>query len=1003
MRTEVMIQKTLVLIFLIFLVCGVSDLSWSQPRLELPVGGVRGVDWAICQYVDLDPQKNQVRDYRDGRLTYDGHRGVDFCVPNFRWMDKGFQILAAAAGQVTATYDRSYDRTLLTDFDFRSCRLWNYVMVTHSDGSSALYGHLKTGSVVVSVGQKVSPGQVLGVIGSSGCSLSPHLHFELRSANGKIVDPFLEKLWIDPPPYEAPVRLMDYNVTDREISGRKDVLDPAPNATSISVESTLGIGIIIADSSRGDVVRLTLHGGDNRLESSVSKTFDRPSAWTWRYWNFPVKGNPGTWRIKIYLNDILAASHDISVGTTALPPAAVLSLSKVSGDNQSGTPGTRLPSPFVVKVTDSKGQGVSGKQVTFSVNAGDGRLSTTSAPTDSNGLAETYLALGNSTRTNRVTASVTGVPSLTFIATAEIAPAPPALLMITDESEQKGIPNRQLTAPLAVQVLDDDGNGVADVRVSFRVTAGQGRLTARSSGRTVVVSTNSQGFAQVTFTPTRAGTLTVQASVVGLNPVVFTVNAGLPPAKLVQISGGNQHGTPNTRLAKPFVVEVQNKKGEFIEGIVVTFRVTAGGGRLSATRTTTSANGRAQTFLILGKARTVNKVQASVSGVDIPVTFSASIEPKVLIAEETRPLMYWIDTATGTIHRLIGAKVESLLPRVQNATSLIVDATAGKLYWTEKTSNHTGKIRTANLDGSNVQLVRRLTSVPLHITLDPVAGKLYLINSWRKIQRLNVDGSAFQPNLITGLQAPRGFAVDPAGGKVYWIAQTSKRTGKIQTANLDGSDVQLVKDLTSVPQGIAIDTKSSKLYITNAWGKVQRMNPDGQNYQSNLITGLKSPMGVTVDSVGRKVYWMERGSLRRAGLSGKNIEDVVTNLGPIANLVLGTVPVDMGGLAAPTAVALVSGKTALLANYPNPFNPETWIPYQLSEPADVTLTIYTVNGHVVRQLTLGLQPAGMYQSRSRAAYWDGRNAFGEPVASGPYFYALTAGDFTATRKMLILK
>ncbi len=102
-------------------------------------------------------------------------------------------------------------------------------------------------------------------------------------------------------------------------------------------------------------------------------------------------------------------------------------------------------------------------------------------------------------------------------------------------------------------------------------------------------------------------------------------------------------------------------------------------------------------------------------------------------------------------------------------------------------------------------------------------------------------------------------------------------------------------------------------------------------------------------------------------------------------------------------VALIPKEAVLLPNYPNPFNPETWIPYQLSKSADVTLHIYAINGTLVRTLTLGHQPAGMYQNRSRAAYWDGRNAFGEPVASGVYFYTLTAGDFTATRKMLIRK
>ena len=96
-------------------------------------------------------------------------------------------------------------------------------------------------------------------------------------------------------------------------------------------------------------------------------------------------------------------------------------------------------------------------------------------------------------------------------------------------------------------------------------------------------------------------------------------------------------------------------------------------------------------------------------------------------------------------------------------------------------------------------------------------------------------------------------------------------------------------------------------------------------------------------------------------------------------------------------------ETALLPNYPNPFNPETWIPYQLAEAADVTMTLYAADGRLVRTLALGHQSAGLYHSRTRAAYWDGRNEFGEPVASGVYFYTLTAGDFTATRKMLIRK
>ena len=112
-------------------------------------------------------------------------------------------------------------------------------------------------------------------------------------------------------------------------------------------------------------------------------------------------------------------------------------------------------------------------------------------------------------------------------------------------------------------------------------------------------------------------------------------------------------------------------------------------------------------------------------------------------------------------------------------------------------------------------------------------------------------------------------------------------------------------------------------------------------------------------------------------------------------------PEQAGG--APSAQFPQSHVTALLANYPNPFNPETWIPYRLAKASEVVVEIFASNGQVVRRLQLGHQPAGIYQSRSRAAYWDGKNEYGEPVASGVYFYTLTAGEFTATRRMVILK
>ena len=615
--------------------------------------------------------------------------------------------------------------------------------------------------------------------------------------------------------------------------------------------------------------------------------------------------------------------------------------------------------------------------------------------------------------------------------------------------------------------------------------------------------------------------------------------------------------------------------------------------------------------------------------VDIEIPPPSSV---VHLESAQRPPMYWVGATTGTLHRLVGDAVEALVPNVKNATSLAVDIAGGKLYWAEKTSDRTGRIRRANLDGTGVQLVKDLTSVPYGIVLDAADGKIYLTNAWGKVQRLNVNGSNFQPNLITGLDSPRGLALDVSGGKVYWI----EMSGRIRRADLDGSDMQdvatgleapmnlVVFDGTvywtektgenqgeirfvnlngtpkvvtrntfpqSFPVGIALDTVERKLYWTTSNGKIGRSNLDGGDSQPDVVTSLGalgalvvsvdptlvvetkevpttdavlsiSPSPITSPAIRERLtlnlnisageavagyqatvsfdttafrfvsgvngdflpvgaFFVQpkvEGNLVKlsaASLAGEsngdgtlatltfevvavkastltlsdallsnsegessrpqvegaeitespqirgdvngdgtvNIQDLVltaSNLGKtgqnaadvngdgsvnIQDLVL--VAGALGTSAAapslhPQAlemltateikqwlsaaqhldltdttsqrgilflqqllIALIPKETALLANYPNPFNPETWIPYQLAKDADVTLTIYAVNGHVVRMLPLGHQRAGMYQNRSRAAYWDGRNAFGEPVASGIYFYHIQAGAFSA--------
>ena len=388
--------------------------------------------------------------------------------------------------------------------------------------------------------------------------------------------------------------------------------------------------------------------------------------------------------------------------------------------------------------------------------------------------------------------------------------------------------------------------------------------------------------------------------------------------------------------------------------------------------------------------------------------------------------MYWTDSGTDKIQRanLDGSNIEDIVTQgLEIPGDIALDVVGGKMYWTDA---HTDKIQRANLDGSNIEdLVTRRLNGPDGIALDVVGGKMYWTDAHTgKIQRANLDGSNIEDLVTQGLRRPSGIALDVVGGKMYWTDYYG--TGKIQRANLDGSNVEgLVTQGLRGPSGIALGVLPSVGAPPDTPAPVTRkedVNGDGVvDVQDLAQVGLQY------------------------GKTGTNTADVngdeVVN---VDDFILVAAAVDAAAAAAPAARAQVHShftkaqlqawltearasrnpshtyqrgiavleqllalvapeETALLANYPNPFNPETWIPYQLSKPADVSLTIYDIQGRVVRALDLGHQRAGTYHSRTRAAYWDGRNAVGEPVASGVYFYTLSAGNFTATRKMLIRK
>ena len=291
------------------------------------------------------------------------------------------------------------------------------------------------------------------------------------------------------------------------------------------------------------------------------------------------------------------------------------------------------------------------------------------------------------------------------------------------------------------------------------------------------------------------------------------------------------------------------------------------------------ASDRSLTFSVAADALTNYKGTALTA--EIPVTASRG---------ESLLTIFWTDSSPGKIRRanLDGSNIEDLVTlqrRNNSPEGIALDVAGGKMYWTVSHFHSGSKIQRANLDGSNVEdLVTQGLRYPEGIALDVAGGKMYWTDSSPgKIQCANLDGSNVQ-DLVThaqGLDGPEGIALDVAGGKMYW---TDYDTDKIQRANLDGSNIEdLVTQGLNSPNSIALDVAGGKMYWPD-WGtdKIQRANLDGSNVQ-DLVThaqGLDGPVGIALDVAGGKMYWITDwdtdNEIQRANLDGSNIEDLIT-------------------------------------------------------------------------------------------------------------------------------
>ena len=895
-------------------------------------------------------------------------------------------------------------------------------------------------------------------------------------------------------------RQVTFSVNGRAISSRVDDDDDEDDEDDTVASVTVTVPPTVSGSAGGTTTltvtapataTVTAGGLGNTFLSTNVGSFTRSgTTFTSR---LTLPNQVANYSLSVFVNN---TRYPVTVSVTAATTQTQTGTLAVRIDPFSGAPGTTAT--VTVTATDSSAQPAN---VTVNLTATGGTLSSPSVATGTTGTNTGTLTRGSTAGTeNYVTVSATNYTEVRgrFVisgpAPRDMTVGAAADLDAYDGNSQSGSLNSPLAEPFIVEVVDANDNPVEDARVRFRTTIGSGRFSPRTP------RTDEDGFAETTFTPTSPGRIRVVATVTGVDSTAaFIVQAGDPADALVKVSGDNQSGTPGNALAAPFVVEVQDEDGEPLTGHSVTFSVTAGGGSLSETSVTADEDGLAETTLTLGSERGVNSVQASVSGVD-PVIFSTNIEPKIRVAAANRPVMYWIDS--GMLYSLAGAKAAKI---AESANGVAVSG--GKIYWTSQINPSSGTINSANLDGTDAATLASIKSVPIGIAVDTAGSKLYWTNARGRIQSANLNGSGIQ-NVLQNLSAPtdivvsNGFiywteggnsvrrvnisgqkiAIDVAvnldsvgglavgSGKVYWTEMTSATAGTVNGANLNGTNFETLATLRSAPMGISVDTAGSKLYWTNARGRVQSANLNGSMIK-NVVEGLISPSKLTIGGANTATTTTAKkattpakkdnaaydvngdgavdntdASLVAAAMNTSNTKYDVNGDGTVnfLDLLLVFDNREDAAAAAPTIVGMKltaiqidiiqeqidlliatndrspaalrtlvymqqllatarPERTQLFANYPNPFNPETWIPYELATDTHVKITIYNTQGVVIRTLQFGHQSAGYYTDRDRAAYWDGRNALGEQVASGLYFYQLETDEMSSMRKMVILK
>lgn len=264
-----------------------------------PLSGVLGEDFFYSTLVDHQVGAG-IEDYDCGTATYDGHTGTDVFLPSFAAMDDGVEVVAAAAGTVLEAHDGEPDRN--TSWDGQS-GLGNYIAISHGEGLVTYYGHLTNGSVAVDVGDPVEEGDALGLVGSSGRSNAPHLHFEVQQ-NLFVLDPFAgpcsdpASLWREQEDYDTAFRLVSSGFTAETID-YDTVLGPPTPTTSFTTQEMVSFYVLVLNAQAGTESQFRFYEPNGNPFDTITLGHgeDFPASWWWVFYPAASLGQTGTWQL----------------------------------------------------------------------------------------------------------------------------------------------------------------------------------------------------------------------------------------------------------------------------------------------------------------------------------------------------------------------------------------------------------------------------------------------------------------------------------------------------------------------------------------------------------------------------------------------------------------------------------------------------------------------------------------------------------------------------------